>query len=59
MIWTLVIIMFASFALWGTSQPGEYDWTVSSHRYSKDQDAVSSAFDVVDALVEAGETESR
>ncbi|GMH73348.1 hypothetical protein TrST_g2399 [Triparma strigata] len=59
MIWLLVGIMFASFALWGASQPGEYDWTVSSHEYSKDQDAVASAFKEVDLLVSADESESR
>ena len=59
MLGSLLFIMFASFLLWGATAPGEYDWTVSSHRYSKEQDAVTSAFSEVDPLVVIGANESR
>mmetsp|Transcript_6051 Transcript_6051/g.11498 ORF Transcript_6051/g.11498 Transcript_6051/m.11498 type:complete len:998 (+) Transcript_6051:160-3153(+) len=59
MLGLLLLILFASFTVWGATQPGEYDWTVSSHKYSKDQDAVTSAFASVDPLVTFGANESR
>jgi len=42
--------MFASFALWGNTAPGEYDWTVSSSDYSQEQDAITDALSSADAL---------
>ena len=59
MLGLLLLVLFASFTLWGATQPGEYDWTVSSHRYSKDQDAVTSAFAGADPLVVVGGDQSR
>ena len=51
--------MFASFALWGNTNPGEYDWTVSSSEYSGDQDAITDALSSADALTGAGVVGSR
>jgi hypothetical protein len=51
--------MFASFALWGNTNPGEYDWTVSSSEYSEDQDAITDALSSADALTGAGVVGSR
>jgi hypothetical protein len=51
--------MFASFALWGNTNPGEYDWTVSSSDYSKDQDAITDALATADALAGAAVMGSR
>ncbi len=46
----LLVITFISSTVWGATEPGEYDWIVSTSKYSKDQDAVQSAFKLVDPL---------
>uniref|UniRef100_A0A7S2QV85 SSD domain-containing protein n=1 Tax=Triparma pacifica TaxID=91992 RepID=A0A7S2QV85_9STRA len=49
-LWLLLLLMFASFTLWGNTVPGEYDWTVSSSDYSKEQDAITDAMSSTDGL---------
>ena len=52
----LGLFMVGSFPFFKNSNPGEYDWIVSTSGYSEDQDAIGSATDGVDSLVatEAG-----
>ena len=42
--------MMASASVWGSTEPGEYDWVVASSDYSKEQDAFSAARNSVDKL---------
>ena len=47
----LGLFMVGSFPFFKNSNPGEYDWIVSTSGYSEDQDAIGSATDGVDTLV--------
>ena len=41
---SLLLLTFMVMPLFGNTEPGEFDWIVSSSKYSEDQDAVENAF---------------